>query len=701
MGFSWVPFYEELADRVAGFRGRQRELIALLEDLRAQGLKVTPVEDVDKSGHRFPLKEIDPFTFIGCFNRGLTNEMRVKIAGKLQQYFGIAAKLPNDFDGIPLLNNQNSWFISSQKYRKPDDVARLWDVFLAALGPAPLSSKELEIAFDRALEVRGVNVNLTQGLFWIRPRTFISLDGTNRSYLGISLPAGGLSFDYYRAMMEGIQEAGHTDHLELSRNAWIRATARNDTSVPDDKVDYWLVGAYWDSKDPPDQTDRFLAEGEWTNGYKDKYIDQVKAMKVGDRIAIKAASTQKLGLPFDNRGETISKNTIKAVGTIVANHGDGRTVEVEWQPKSEPRDWYFYTSQRTVWRLKKESIYAQKLIAFAFYSKPQDIDWFMSIWYGEANSHGADSTSTEGEEDDDGEVANPPAAYSIADALSEGVFHSEDQLKTMLARLRAKKNLVLQGAPGVGKSFLASRLAYALLEARDDSRIEQVQFHPSYSYEDFVRGYRPTGEAGKFELKDGPFTSFCKRAAADGDRPHVLIIDEINRGNLSQVFGELFLLLEADKRGGSGVTPIYSHKPGEKLVVPENLYVIGTMNIADRSLALVDFALRRRFAFITLEPQFTAPSFRAWLRERKMKDSLCDRIIQRMTELNERIAADIALGAAYRVGHSFFCPRGDDFSTLDEGWFRDIVATEIDPLLREYWHDAADKAERAVEELLA
>lgn len=707
MGFSWVPFYEELADHLVGFRDRQRELVSLLEELRAKGLKVTPSEDKDKSGRRFPLKEIDPFTFIGCFNRSVKIEARFQIAEHIKQFFKINAALPTDFDGIPVLNNQNSWFFSYQKDRKAEDVPRLWDVFLASLKPSPLSSDEFKTAFDAALEVRGVNVNLTQGLFWIRPKTFLSLDGTLRGYLKLALPTEGLSFDYYQKVIADLRAGGITDWLTLSLEAWHGGPGKQDTTTPADNINYWFVGAYWDNTDPADQTDRFLTEGVWINGHKDKYIDKVKAMKVGDRIAIKASGTQKLGLPFDNRGETISRNTIKAIGTIVANPGDGRTVEVEWESKADAREWYFYTSQRAVWGpIKKEKPYAQRLIRFAFSGEDQDYDWFMKEWYGAATKPdkvAGNGSGEDADEDDDDDVIAPQKGakpYSIADALSEGVFHGEDQLKTMLSRLATKKNLILQGAPGVGKSFLARRLAYALLEASDDSRIEHVQFHPSYSYEDFVRGYRPTGEAGKFELKDGPFLSFCEKAETD-DRPHVLIIDEINRGNLSQVFGELFLLLEADKRGGDGVTPIYTHKTGEKIAVPANLHVIGTMNIADRSLALVDFALRRRFAFVTLEPRFSAPSFRSYLRERKMKESLCDRIIQRMNALNEKIAQDIALGPAFRVGHSFFTPRGDDFSTLEDDWFRMVVSTEIDPLLHEYWHDSIDKADSAITELLA
>lgn len=240
------------------------------------------------------------------------------------------------------------------------------------------------------------------------------------------------------------------------------------------------------------------------------------------------------------------------------------------------------------------------------------------------------------------------------------------------------------------------------MKARDDLRLRVAQFHPSFSYEDFIRGYRPTGEAGAFSLLDGPFLRLCQQAEGDTDRDYVLLIDEINRGNLSQIFGELFMLLEGDKRGKrNAVTPLYRRNEEEKLHVPENVYVIGTMNIADRSLALVDFALRRRFAFLDLEPRFADPAFKSWLTNRGMAESLCQRIINRLTALNTKIAEDTQLGPAYRVGHSFFCPAGKDFSELDDGWYRDVVETEIAPLLGEYWHDTPDEAATAVEQLLA
>ena len=291
---------------------------------------------------------------------------------------------------------------------------------------------------------------------------------------------------------------------------------------------------------------------------------------------------------------------------------------------------------------------------------------------------------------------SPSESYSIDDAL-ETLFLEREEVEDILTLWIAKKNIILQGPPGVGKSFAAQRLAFALMGAADRSRLGFVQFHQSYSYEDFVEGFRPS-QSG-FELRPGKFVEFCRRAESDPDHAHVFIIDEINRGNLSKILGELMVLIEEDKRDAKWAMALASGKL--PFHVPANVNILGLMNTADRSLAVVDYALRRRFAFIDLKPKLGSPKFRAQLQQSGVPLNLADILIRRIEALNQEISSDITnLGPGFAIGHSFFCAGPTD-SEDGPTWYARVVRTEIGPLLREYWFDAPDKAKSWEDQLLA
>lgn len=535
--FTWIPIYQELARELANWENRQSELIAFLEALRRDGFVITPLNDKNKAGVRYPLKEIDPFTFFGVFNRRIQYEQRIHILARIKGYFKLKSDLPEDLNGVPILDNRKSWFFATKVSREANDIPKLWRVFQLALKKSPLRNKEFQKAFDEAVAVNGSNVNLTMGLFWINPNIFLNLDETNRAHLGIQIPANGLNAKFYAET--------------------VKQFTSNKKSFPELSLEAW--------------------------GYQNARTKLVAEPK----------------RPYRTR-------TVK-------------------QP------------------------------------------------------------------------------YSIDEVISQGAFLTKEQIVEILERLQAKKALILQGAPGVGKTFLARKLAYALMEEIAPERCEMVQFHQSYSYDDFVRGYRPMPtQAGTFGLQNGVFYEFCQRAANDPDHEYVFIIDEINRGNLSQIFGELLMLIEHDKRGAEHSVPlVYRSKDEERFFIPSNLYLIGLMNLADRSLAMVDYALRRRFAFFTLQPQYESDLFRQWLLDREMNPRLVERIIKRMTTLNQKIKEDPLLGENYQIGHSFFCPKGENFNGLGEDWYQSIVRTEIVPLLKEYWFDNPKKAEDAERDLLA
>ena len=283
----------------------------------------------------------------------------------------------------------------------------------------------------------------------------------------------------------------------------------------------------------------------------------------------------------------------------------------------------------------------------------------------------------------------------------EDVFLSEEKIDDIINILERKKNIILQGVPGVGKTFCAKKIMYALMNEKDSSRIEMVQFHQSYSYEDFIQGYRPNDE-GKFEIKNGIFYRLVSEAREEYEtakienrdpKKYCMIIDEINRGNLSKIFGELMMLIEADKRSANWeINLTYSDEP---FYIPENLYIIGTMNTADRSLAMVDYALRRRFAFIRLEPAFNNEKLRKYLIEReKLSDNIVNNIIDKFIKLNEYIKDN--LSKDFVIGHSYFIDQQLDIDNFEDK-YNEIINYEIKPLLEEYFYDDEEKINKALD----
>ena len=312
---------------------------------------------------------------------------------------------------------------------------------------------------------------------------------------------------------------------------------------------------------------------------------------------------------------------------------------------------------------------------------------FLSFWY--RSVMGLDPVADDGQQNE-GSVPNESLRtsqrlYTKANFLHE-VFVSAKTFCEMLSLLEKKKNIILTGAPGVGKTFAARRLAWVMMGVRDDERVEFVQFHQSYAYEDFICGYKPSSDGG-FELREGVFYTFCKKAENDPGKPYFFSIDEVNRGNISKIFGELLMLIEADKRGDQMYAVRLAYRPDEQFTVPKNLYIIGLMNTADRSLAMMDYALRRRFSFISMEPGFDWAGFVALVSGNdKMK-----RLVEAVKRLNKEIIDDASLGKGFVIGHSFFCGKLSP---------EEIVCYDIGPTLDEYWFDNPTKAKEERRKLL-
>ncbi len=707
---TWIPFYTELADKLVPFQNDRSALIGRIRSVYDRiGVKLPKLE-LDNN-----IVDIDPFTVFGLFNKSISNSTRLKIITGLKGEFGIEAPIPSDFDGVPVLINSNATFYHFRDSRGDDDIPTLWEVFLSALSFAAHEGKEERShfisSFNRAITQHGIKWNLTMGLFWIRPYTFLNLDSCSRWYIADqhalndecskliasysgTIPDGKDYLDACGLCLNTIESGrapdGCVDFPSLSRMARITSKrvkeerdaqkAAKPTALSGEKTigdDTVRVVHYWT-----------FSPGRSAKKWDEFYSDDIMAIgwgEIGDPSTAESKSDIAQRLKDEFGGSSSQSNSALALwqfvhdmkpGDIVyAKEGQsklvGRGVVTSDASYDDERTDEYKNVRSVEWTHKGSWDYDGRMATKTL----TDITRYTEM-VAEVESLFAD-----GEDPLDCEVpeARP---YTEEDFLSE-VYLSEPAYQRLVSLLRHKKNVILQGAPGVGKTFMAKRLAYSMMGVRDASRVELVQFHQSYSYEDFIMGYRPT-ESG-FELKTGAFYDFCRRAEDDDENDYFFIIDEINRGNLSKIFGELFMLIEPDKRGAS-MRLLYSD---ERFSVPANVYLIGTMNTADRSLALMDFALRRRFAFFELGPGFDSAGFRAY--QESLNSSSFDSLIACVQQLNEAIADDDTLGEGYRIGHSFFCGlRPGERSDAER--LRGIVEYEIVPLLREYWFDDLEKA---------
>ncbi len=814
--FKWTNFYTEFADKLLDYKEDRKTLIIKLQAVYSQiGMQLPKLESDNVP------KDIDPFTVFGLFNKGITDANRIAILKGIAEEFGIAAEVPGDFSGIPVLNNLMATFYAFEGHevRKDSDIDNLWEIFEAAIDFADDESQDNQDTFitvyDRVKSQYAVRWNLTMGLYWIRPYTFVNLDSRNRTFLSNpantsanvvaevkalkSVPAG----EQYLSIRNKCKETfvtgqyGYASFPELSYKAWL-TSVQNSKTVKGDKSGKskaaflrWFGPVLQALKDlggsaTPEDTRKKIIENEKLSdaeitatrgknkvnkfenevafarsylvkaGYIDNSVhgiwmlteegktvemtdelaseifkngvaDIVAKRKVNNALGDEGIATVHywlyapgegslmweefykagiMGLGWDELGDLntyASKDEIaKRLSDIHSGESSYKTsAHAIWQfvHEMKPGDIIFAKRGRSeiLGRGVVESDYEYDDNQEGEYPNIRKVKWtHKGSWlsdeqftaktltditdYPDFTKKTAGFFEVDDEEDDAQVVVYPP--YSAEDFLNE-VYMEEDSYKELVGILENKKNIILQGAPGVGKTYAAKRLAYSIMGVKDADRVMMVQFHQSYSYEDFIMGFRPS--ANGFELKKGAFYSFCKKAEIDSDNKYFFIIDEINRGNLSRIFGELFMLIENDKRGSRNkLQLLYSD---EMFYVPENIYIIGMMNTADRSLAMLDYALRRRFAFFDLKPGFEAEKFREY--RESLDNKKFDALIRCVQSLNEKIAADESLGEGFCIGHSYFCNMQPEEVTDDR--LKGIVEYELIPMLKEYWFDEPQK----------
>ena len=701
--FDWVPFYREFAEKLLGYKNRRKELCVLVHKIFEKAGVKEPKLEADG----FELTDIDPFTVFGLFNKSsMTDDNRKRIIAAVAELFNVTAPQPASYI-VPTLNNMSAtyyWF-KDKSLRGEHDIDDLWLLFDAAISYAKKQTSDEKERFVKNFDLMIVkpgiaNSKLTMALFWIAPDTYLNLDSRSLWYIYESgrlpqkvveaLPSvtSKITAEQYLEITEKIAAYLRSDasplhdFKQLSYAAWeyseyinqqkdnVEKEKGNGSSIGDEQVrsvHYWL----YSPGDSADHWDEFYEAGIIAIGWR----------KLGDLSIYqnKNEITQKLKATYDaDKSYTHNANTTwqfaheMEPGDIVFVKKGRKLIIGQGIVQSD----YFYEPERESYpNVRKVEWNTPKSLELPYPGNAPmktltDITDYTEI---------VEKIKELFEEDDAPQAVVQQYENYDKTAFLDDVYMSSERYDVLKRLLEKKKNIIIQGAPGVGKTFAAKRLAYSIIGEKNQDRVTMVQFHQSYSYEDFIMGFRPIGNG--FELRNGVFYEFCKKAEIDSDNPYFFIIDEINRGNLSKILGELFMLIENDKRGIK-LRLLYSN---EQFSVPKNVYIIGLMNTADRSLAMLDYALRRRFAFFELEPGFETVGFKKY--QQTLNNKQFNDLIACVKELNSAIKDDDNLGSGFCIGHSYFC----NLKEITVETLSDIIDTELIPLLKEYWFDEPDK----------
>lgn len=706
----WCTFFKSLAFKLLNFKDNRSLLVSKIKNcFKENNIRLPSLDSSDES-----FTDIDPFTVFGLFNKGQKLDTRVQIASILAKEFGIRECVPKEFIGVPILHNLQATFYAFCNERGPMDIDELWDLFTSAIDLTKEHSESCKekfvTSFDKVMQKKGIaNSKLTIALFWISPETYLSLDNNNISFFNSNL----LPEEFRKtipAIKQWIKGSDYLSIVDLFKNAI------SSNRIPFSSFQEISYKAYQYSKEHDSLADSGIikrkywvyAPGENACKWNEFYEQGIMGIDwdyLGDLSSFESKEKIKEFMrKHDNAPDQTYMNDglatwqfckeIQVGDVIYAKKGKdkliGRGIVESEYIYDDTRNSYKHI-RKVKWTHKKEYEASEK---FAIKTLTEITPYTDLVQNSESCFLGAfDSPSSIN--------LNQLDDYDMRSFIQD-VFMEEKDYKDIVGLLEHKKNIILQGAPGVGKTYVAKRLAYSIIKKKDPDKVMMVQFHQSYSYEDFIRGYRP--KENGFELVDGPFYKFCKKAEIDSDHKYFFIIDEINRGNISKIFGELFMLIEADKRrypnqlSSPSIQLLYKKKEldsAEQFSIPSNLYIIGMMNTADRSLAVLDFALRRRFGFYDMNPAFENNRFKEYVKS--LNSGKFEKVIDAIKALNSTICDDPSLGKGFSIGHSFFCNLTSE--TVDQK-LDSIVKFEIIPLIQEYWFDEQNQVIDQINKLM-
>lgn len=671
--FSWKPLYMELARALPAWRSRQRELIAILQAAMAQGVPVSELQDEDKDGKRFPLQVMDPFTFFAFFNRRVKQEHRIKLLSIIKDKLRLESALPTDFDGLPVMNPLRTWFFSYEKDREPDAIDTLWDFAEIVVKQTP-DTVPAEL-FDRCLKLKQVSIaSLTMGLFWMRPDQYLALDRVNQSLLknyGIDTDVANWS-GYLRLLAQVRERFPGISWPQLSHRAYEESSAVGVEQVHEPELKVAEIGSTKFATSPLRldvlHSPNWIYYGPPGTGKTWTALHEARQLLLAQNVGKAEAQQYAEALAQRNQDE------LKRLATFIERTGEQKEVRY-WWASTNPYNWQWeelFRKGREVWnpggRIQRnyEQVKTGDLV-FGYVSSPRQ------------------------------ELVAVARVTRLLSRRKKPTFEVEpiQQINSPIGWAELKDNPTLKQAEPIRNRAQGTLFKLEVHEAAELERLlrakgndlkfsvgaglrclEFVTFHQSYSYEDFVEGLRPVSDADgnvRYEVKDGVFKRLCQRAQQDPAHTYALVIDEINRGNIAKVFGELITLIEPDKRLGAAneikVTLPYS---GEEFSVPANLLIIGTMNTADRSIALLDIALRRRFTFVEFMPQ---PEL--------LGDVAGVPLGKLLTALNRKLEA--YLDRDHQIGHSYFMGL-NDVADLRFAWEHKVM-----PLLQEYFYGDGEK----------